>query len=73
MIDRFASNVDVRPEGDPPLPEMLSVDEHPEWVEYIRSICAQIEAWEADKMTGYQSLSLRGDLAVQLVDLLQVE
>ena len=71
--DPNIADVDERPVGNPPPPEALNAKDYPEWADYIRMMCAQIEAWEANKMAGFRSLSTRGQLAVQLVDLLQAD
>lgn len=61
----------MRPEGNPPAPEALSREKHPEWSEFIGSMCVDYEVsatMAAEEQKGM--LSDKGSIAVKLVDIL---
>ncbi|MDI9520663.1 MAG: hypothetical protein QM308_05860 [Bacillota bacterium] len=61
----------VRPEGEPPLPEILDRESHPEWSEFIGSMCVDYEVSAAQSAHERQSiLSKDGEIAVELVNIL---
>jgi hypothetical protein len=66
------SNTDaLRPEGEPPSPDSLNRELHPEWCEFIGSMCVDYEVSEAQSAHERRSvLSEDGEIAVELVNLL---
>jgi hypothetical protein len=76
--DPQRADIEDRPPGDPPPPAQLTSSGNEDWAEYVRMMCGIIEVFEAQNAEdnraagGPGTLSKRGQIAADLVDLLYV-